>query len=223
MQRPGRHVVARHAPSVDAGLAEALAGKLHQGHATILTPGILQLEQGRAVTVQQRAGDRLAARHRLIPAAERHRDVAEGRRLVGGPGQRVEDLPARLIEADAARYQIVGHRPLQPEARGEIVDGGNPFTLGAAGFREQGVSVGRLGLSGLRHGRRRPRCRRAGVRLCGRRRCSLSSRLTGSRCNDGFRRSGRLFGSGLVLHGGVPFGWDGRVGGLDDAVVKVLG
>ena len=113
--------------------------------------------------MQQRAGDRLTAGHRLVPATERHREVAKGLRLFGGPRQGVEDLPARLVEADAALHQIVGHGSLQPQTGGEVVDCGDALAFGVTGFRDESIGAGRLGLGGMRVGRRRPRCRRAGV------------------------------------------------------------
>ena len=82
MQRPRRHLVAREAPRVDPGIAEAFAGELQQRHAAILARGVLQREQRRAVAVQQRVRHRVAAGDALVPAAERDGDMGEGPGLV---------------------------------------------------------------------------------------------------------------------------------------------
>jgi len=44
MQGAGRHLVAREAPRINPGIAEAFAGELQQRHAAVLARGVLQLE-----------------------------------------------------------------------------------------------------------------------------------------------------------------------------------
>jgi hypothetical protein len=61
VQRACRHLVARQAARVHPGIAEALAGQFQQRHAAVLTGGVLQLEQRRAVTVQERVRHGIAA------------------------------------------------------------------------------------------------------------------------------------------------------------------
>jgi hypothetical protein len=111
--------------------------------------GVLQLEQRRAVAVQERVGHRVAARDPLVPAAKGDRDMGEGPGLVGLRRDLIEDQPARLVDADAALDQVVGEAAFEMQLAGQIIDGGDAIALGFAGA---GGSPAR-------------RCRRAGVFL----------------------------------------------------------
>ena len=61
MQRARRHLVAREAACGYPSIAEAFAGEFQQGHAAVLSGGIFQLEQRRAVAVQERIRHGVAA------------------------------------------------------------------------------------------------------------------------------------------------------------------
>ena len=124
MQRARRHLVAREAARVHPGIAEAFTGQFQQGHAAILARGVLQLEQRRAVAVQQRVRHRVAAGDAFVPATQRDRDMGEGPGLVGFRGDLIEDQAAGLVHADAALDQILGEAALEVQTAGQVVDGG---------------------------------------------------------------------------------------------------
>jgi hypothetical protein len=79
MQRTRRHFVARQAARVHPGIAEPFAGEFQQRHAAVLARGVLQLEQRRAVAVQERVRHRVAASDAFVPAAERDGDMGKVR------------------------------------------------------------------------------------------------------------------------------------------------
>ncbi len=191
MERPRRHLVPRHAAGVDAGLAEAFAGEFHQRHAPKLPGGVGKLEQGRAVAVQKRIGGRIAPGHPLVLAAKRHRDVAEGARLIGRFSEGIEDLPTRLVEADTALHQIVGDAAFQPETRRQIIDRRRPLAFVGPRLGDQCLRVGLRLLFGLQR-----LFRAAGFP-------SLRF-LRHFRLFDHF--GGILGFDGFVMHGAGPFG-----------------
>ena len=221
VQRPRRDLVAGKPARAGPHGLQALTGELHQRHAAVLAGRVFQREQRRAVAVEERVGDGLAAGYGCVAAAQRHRDMAEGPGLVGLCGDLVEDQAARLVDGHTALDQVVGEAALEVQLLGKAVDRGNALALLRTGLGHQRIRVDAAGLLlGLRIG--------CGLRL------AAGARLLRLLPEFGVLRLGRLFRRRVGRVAGLLVGLVGVVhhigplldlacgAAMQDAVMEVL-